>query len=127
MTHPPLHDPDLYPRLQLRLYLGPDCWIGPGKADLLELIGQTGSISEAGRRMGMSYKRAWSLVEGLNRSFNAPLVNSERGGAGGGGAVLTAPGREVLTRFRRIEAAARLAATSDMAALMAMRSPKSGG
>ena len=127
MTHPPLHDPDLYPRLQLRLYLGPDFWIGPGKADLLELIGQTGSISEAGRRMGMSYKRAWSLVEGLNRSFNAPLVNSERGGAGGGGAVLTAQGQEVLTRFRQIEAAARLGANADMAALMAMRRPANGG
>ncbi len=126
MSHPPLHDPDRYPRLQLRLYLGPDCWIGPGKADLLELIGQTGSISEAGRRMGMSYKRAWSLVEGLNRSFAAPLVASERGGAGGGGAVLTAPGRDVLARFRRIEAAARAGADADMAALATLRAAATG-
>ena len=126
MTHPPLHNPNLYPRLQLRLYLGPDCWIGPGKADLLELIGQTGSISEAGRRMGMSYKRAWSLVEGLNRSFALPLVSSERGGAGGGGATLTPQGREVLARFRQIEAAARDSARSDMTALMAMQA-RAGG
>lgn len=126
MTHPPLHDPDLYPRLQLRLYLAPDCWIGPGKADLLELIDRTGSISEAGRRMGMSYKRAWSLVEGLNRSFVAALVSSERGGAGGGGATLTPQGREVLSRFRQIEAAARNAASADMAALMALQTPEDG-
>ena len=126
MTHPPLHNPNLYPRLQLRLYLGPDCWIGPGKADLLELIGQTGSISEAGRRMGMSYKRAWSLVEGLNRSFALPLVSSERGGAGGGGATLTPQGREVLARFRQIEAAARDSARSDMASLIAMQA-RAGG
>ena len=126
MTHPPLHDPDLYPRLQLRLYLGPGCWIGPGKADLLELIDQTGSISEAGRRMGMSYKRAWSLVEGLNRSFALPLVSSERGGAGGGGATLTLQGREVLARFRQIEAAARDSARSDMAALIAMQARADG-
>lgn len=122
MSHPPLHDPDRYPRLQLRLWLGPDCWIGPGKADLLELIAQTGSISEAGRRMGMSYKRAWSLVDGLNRSFAVPLVSSERGGAGGGGAALTPAGQQVLTRFRRIEAAAQDSARADMAALLEMRS-----
>lgn len=120
MSHPPLHHPDRYPRLQIRLWLGPDCWIGPGKADLLELIGQTGSISEAGRRMGMSYKRAWSLVEGLNRIFRAPLVTSERGGAGGGGAALTSLGQDVLTRFRRIEAAAQSGADADMAALRAL-------
>lgn len=120
MSHPPLHHPDRYPRLQIRLWLGPDCWIGPGKADLLELIGQTGSISEAGRRMGMSYKRAWSLVEGLNRIFRAPLVTSERGGAGGGGAALTPLGLDVLTRFRRIEAVAQNGADADMAALRAL-------
>ena len=126
MSHPPLHDPDRYPRLQLRLWLGPDCWLGPGKADLLELIGQTGSISEAGRRMGMSYKRAWSLVEGLNRSFAAPLVISERGGAGGGGATLTPAGQAVLDHFRRIETAARGNAVADMAALSAMQAPQGG-
>lgn len=122
MSHPPLHDADRYPRLQLRLWLGPDCWIGPGKADLLELIARTGSISEAGRRMGMSYKRAWSLVDGMNRSFAAPLVSSERGGAGGGGAALTPAGHEVLTRFRQIAAAAHDCAHADMDALLAMRS-----
>jgi molybdate transport system regulatory protein len=121
MSHAPYHDPDQYPRLQIRLYLAPDVWIGPGKADLLELIGSTGSISEAGRQMGMSYKRAWSLVEALNAMFPAPLVERVRGGAGGGGAQLTAAGQEVLTRFRRIAAEAGAASAADGAALMAMR------
>lgn len=121
MSHPPLHNPDLYPRLQIRLYLAPGIWLGPGKADLLELIGETGSISEAGRQMGMSYKRAWSLVEVLNASFSAPLVERVRGGAGGGGARLTNEGQEVLARFRRICAEARAVSVKDSAALMAMR------
>lgn len=121
MSHPPLHNADHYPRLQLRLYLAEGVWLGPGKADLLELIGETGSISEAGRRMGMSYKRAWSLVDGLNRIFARPLVASERGGSGGGGAQLTETGQEVLTRFRRIETALNPVIQTDMAALVDLR------
>lgn len=121
MSHAPFHDPDHYPRLQIRLYLAPDVWLGPGKADLLDLIGSTGSISEAGRQMGMSYKRAWSLVEALNAMFPTPLVQRVRGGAGGGGAQLTPQGQEVLTRFRRIAEAASAASAGDAAALMALR------
>lgn len=120
MTHPPLHDPDRFPRLQIRLYLSPDAWIGPGKADLLELIGSTGSISEAGRQMGMSYKRAWSVVEELNRIFTTPLVERTRGGAGGGGAWLTAAGQDVLVRYRRIASEAVAMSEQDGAALMAL-------
>ena len=67
--------------------------LGPGKADLLELIAETGSIAAAGRRLGMSYKRAWSLVETLNAMFRDPLVESSRGGATFGGARLTENGR----------------------------------
>lgn len=121
MSHAPFHDPDRYPRLQIRLYLAPGSWLGPGKADLLELIGSTGSISEAGRQMGMSYKRAWSLVEALNGMFSAPLVERVRGGAGGGGARLTPEGQEVLIRFRRIADGAGNTSAADAAALMAMR------
>ena len=94
--------------LRVRLVFGDDAMIGPGKAELLQLIGETGSIAAAGRRMGMSYRRAWGLVESLNRAFRDPLVESARGGAGGGGAVLTEAGREVLELYRRLEA--RLAA-----------------
>ncbi len=78
--------------------------LGPGKADLLRLIGETGSISAAGRRMGMSYRRAWSLVGELNRVFRQPLVESARGGPGGGGAALTEAGKVVLELYRRLEA-----------------------
>lgn len=123
MSHAPFHDPDQYPRLQIRLYLTPDSWLGPGKADLLELIDSTGSISEAGRQMGMSYKRAWSLVEELNRIFAAPLVERIRGGVGGGGACLTAEGQTVLSLFRRIAMAAGAISAEDAATLMAMRAP----
>ncbi|MGA1276355.1 MAG: winged helix-turn-helix domain-containing protein [Gemmobacter sp.] len=103
--------------LGMRADFGGGDRFGPGKAELLERIRDTGSIAAAGRGMGMSYKRAWSLVEGLNAMFRAPLVTSARGGAGGGGAMLTPMGAEVLARFRALEAAARGAAAADLAAL----------
>lgn len=88
---------------RIRLVLRPDVAIGPGKADLLEYIEETGSISAAGRRMGMSYKRAWRLVDAMNGHFTEPLVETSRGGSGRGGAVLTALGKDVLKRYRAIE------------------------
>lgn len=91
------------PQPRLRILLGESVAVGPGKADLLEAIGRSGSISAAGREMGMSYRRAWLLVETLNQSFVAPLVVSKRGGASGGGAELTAFGRDVLKRYREME------------------------
>lgn len=77
--------------------------LGPGKADLLEGIRDTGSIAAAGRRMRMSYKRAWQLVEDLNGGFTGPLVVAHRGGRGHGGAELTELGNEVLETYRRME------------------------
>ncbi|PQO23868.1 ModE family transcriptional regulator [Rhodobacteraceae bacterium WD3A24] len=100
--------------------------LGPGKADLLELIRETGSISAAGRRMRMSYKRAWMLVETMNAAFAEPLVESSRGGAKGGGARLTGAGEDVLARYRRIEARLAEAGDEDIAALQAMLSDMSG-
>ena len=91
------------PRLRLRVLFEGDAMFGPGKADLLDLIRETGSIAEAGRRMGMSYKRAWSLVDGMNRTFRQPLVERSRGGARGGGAALTGTGAEVLRHYRELE------------------------
>lgn len=91
------------PRLRLRILFGTDAMLGPGKADLLEHIRATGSIAAAGRAMAMSYKRAWSLVEEMNRAFRAPLVDSSRGGAKGGGAHLTETGEEVLANYRALE------------------------
>lgn len=101
----------------LRVTLGEDFYIGPGRADLLEHIVETGSIAAAGKAMGMSYKRAWMLVQALNDGFGAPLVETSRGGSAQGGAALTGPGREVLARYRHMQAAAREAIADDVAAL----------
>jgi len=107
------------PRLRIRIVFGDDRMIGPGKAELLERIDRCGSIAAAGREMGMSYKRAWELVGTLNAMFRAPLVESTRGGPGGGGAVLTAAGREVLDLYRAFE---QEAAEAGAARLDALRS-----
>jgi molybdate transport system regulatory protein len=108
-------------RLKLRLVFG-EAMIGPGKADLLEGIGREGSIAAAGRGMGMSYKRAWTLVEQMNAAFRAPLVDSSRGGAKGGGAALTAAGERVLALYRRAERRAAEAGAAEIAELGKMLS-----
>ncbi|WP_455874158.1 winged helix-turn-helix domain-containing protein [Rhizobium yanglingense] len=89
--------------------------LGHGKMELLEHIRQTGSISAAGRAMDMSYRRAWLLVSDMNRMFNAPVVESQRGGQKGGGAALTPFGEELLSRFRHMEDAMRAALAGDLA------------
>ena len=103
-------------RLRLRLVLGAGHRLGPGKIDLLEAIAATGSITAAGRSMGMSYRRAWILIDEANRMFTTPLVTTAAGGAGGGGAHLTDLGRDVIAAFRRIEARTRAAVTEELAA-----------
>lgn len=104
------------PQPRLRVLLGAATAIGPGKADLLEAIAETGSISGAAKRMSMSYRRAWMLVDTMNASFRGPLVRSSRGGAGGGGARLTSLGEEVLARYRAMEAKAADSLETDMTA-----------
>jgi molybdate transport system regulatory protein len=97
--------------IKVTLVLDSGSRIGPGKAALLESIHSTGSISAAARAMGMDYKRAWLLVDSLNRAFTSPAVERATGGTGGGGAILTAFGSDLIARYRRLEAeAARLAA-----------------
>lgn len=113
------------PRLSLRVSFGPGRMLGPGKADLLELIRETGSISAAGRRMKMSYKRAWSLVEEMNGAYVAPLVESSRGGPQGGGARLTETGAAVLGHYRALIATLEGAGAADLAALRALVSDMS--
>jgi molybdate transport system regulatory protein len=103
--------------VRLRVVLERNIAIGPGKADLLEAIGATGSISAAARGMGMSYKRAWLLVDTMNRCFRVPLVESAKGGSRGGGAHLTQLGTEVLRRFRSMEKRAMRGTATDLAAL----------
>ncbi|HQZ11503.1 MAG TPA: winged helix-turn-helix domain-containing protein [Devosia sp.] len=101
----------------LRITLSEDFYIGPGRADLMELIAETGSISEAAKRMGMSYKRAWGLVQALNDGWGAPLVETARGGSTQGGATLSEAGHDLLTRYRHMQQATREAIADDVAAL----------
>jgi molybdate transport system regulatory protein len=88
--------------IRLRLIFDGGRALGPGKADMLEGIAELGSIAAAGRSLSMSYKRAWQLVDDLNKSFAAPLVRATKGGGHGGGAELTAQGKQVLKLYRDI-------------------------
>ena len=110
------------PKIQFRLRIskGDDIAVGPGKIELLEAIAATGSITAAARALGMSYRRAWLLVDMMNRCFKHPVVEAETGGKRGGGTRLTALGAEVVQRYRRIEAAAAKAGKADLAALTRM-------
>lgn len=110
--------------LRLRILFN-DAMIGPGKAELLEHIRDTGSIAAAGRRMDMSYKRAWMLVEEMNAAFRDPLIVSTRGGPGGGGAHLTESGVRVLALYHDIVETAQEAAATSLGALEAMLRPPS--
>jgi molybdate transport system regulatory protein len=105
------------PVARLRIILGDAIAIGPGKADLLEGIRDTGSIAASARRMGLSYKRAWLLVDTMNACFRRPVVEAAKGGKAGGGARLTPLGEEVLARYRRMQAATGRAIAGDLAAL----------
>jgi molybdate transport system regulatory protein len=96
---------DSFPRVTFRIEMGPGRRLGPGKVRLLELIAELGSISRAARELGMSYRRAWLLVEDANRLFGTALVQSVAGGAGGGGAQLTALGQKVIVAYRKAEGA----------------------
>ena len=111
------------PRLHLRLYFG-DIPFGPGKAALLDQIAAQGSIAAAGRAMGMSYKRAWDLVEEMNALFASPLVTTARGGAAKGGAQVTAEGQAVLAHYRALMALLAGQGAGDIAALQALLAPK---
>ena len=97
--------------------------IGPGKADVLQAIADTGSLAEAGRRLGMSYQRVWSLVAAMNGDFVEPLVLKQRGGAAGGGAQLTEAGARVLSIYRAIERDAQRAVARRLPQLVALIRP----
>jgi molybdate transport system regulatory protein len=103
--------------LRLTIVLDSGARIGPGKAELLENVHSSGSISAAARSMGMDYKRAWLLIDSLNRAFVTPAIERSTGGAGGGGAILTPFGQELLERYRRLEGAASALAKIDLKAL----------
>ena len=106
-------------RLTLRLDFAPGQAIGHGKIRLLEAVRDHGSISAAGRTMGMSYRRAWLLIDELNRMFDEPVIATKHGGAAGGGAELTPFGHRVVHHYRLIEAKAHAAAAGELAELAA--------
>ena len=110
-------------RLTIRLDFSPERKLGPGKVALLEAIAATGSISAAGRQHKMSYRRAWMLIDELNRQFGEPVVRAQPGGAKGGGATLTASGQRILTAYRAAEKKMRDAAAPEIAALEALLAP----
>jgi molybdate transport system regulatory protein len=107
------------PKLSVRIDLDGGERIGPGKIALLKAIGETGSISAAGRQLHMSYRRAWKLIEELNAGFKRPLVTAQTGGKSGGGAALTALGKSVVAHYTAIETKTHKAATRHLAALQA--------
>lgn len=107
------------PSLSVRIDLDPDGRIGPGKIELLEQIAAFGSIAAAGRAMGMSYRRAWELVEDVNAIFGKPVVERQTGGKQGGGARLTTLGLALISRYRAIEKATVEVARGHLAALQA--------
>jgi len=113
-------------RLSIRIDLPGGVRVGPGKIALLEAVAATGSISAAGRALRMSYKRAWDLIEQLNRDFGRKLVAAAPGGAGGGGATLTADGQALIGYYRDIEQQATAAAAARLAALEQLVAPPTG-
>lgn len=108
---PPTH------RLSIRIDLAGGARIGPGKIALLEEIARSGSISAAGRAMKMSYRRAWELVEDLNRNLGEPVVETAAGGSGGGGTRLTPGGLRLVQQYRAMEQAATATAQDYLDAL----------
>lgn len=107
------------PRLWFQVRIG-EGRLGPGKAQLLALIRDTGSLSEAARRMGMSYRRAWTLMEAINALTDAPAVETERGGTGGGGSRLTPRGEALLAAYEHLRATLGAAAAPTLAQVSAL-------
>ena len=105
---------------RLRIMMGAVVSLGPGKAALLEAIDRAGSISAAAREMGMSYRRAWNLIEAMNGDFRLPLVKKISGGVGGGGAAVTTTGFEALERYRLIEKKAAKAVRNEIEAFSSL-------
>jgi molybdate transport system regulatory protein len=117
-----------YRGLTLRVLGKSAAAMGPGKAELIERIARSGSISAAARQMGMSYRRAWQLVESLNRTFRATVVTTATGGRRGGGARVTPFGARLALRFRAMEHKAARAITADLRRFAAqLRRPPSRG
>lgn len=107
-------------RFRLRITHGDTIAVGPGKIDLLEAIDGAGSLTAAAKRLGMSYRRAWLLVDTMNRCFREPVVRTEAGGIHGGSTTLTELGREVVSRYRHADGEAQAAGKRDIDALLGL-------
>ena len=107
-------------RFRIRISDGELIAVGPGKVALLEAIDKTGSITAAAKSLDMSYRRAWVLLDELNRSLRHAAVDSAKGGAAGGGSVLTDAGRELVSLYRTIESKAAVAGRPEIRRLMSM-------
>ena len=105
-------------KFRLRITSGEAIAVGPGKIALLEAIAETGSITAAAKSLEMSYRRAWMLLDDLNRSLKKPAVDSAKGGQHGGGSEITDVGRQVIELYRRIEVDAALACKADLTRLV---------
>ncbi|KQX86548.1 MULTISPECIES: winged helix-turn-helix domain-containing protein [Variovorax] len=110
-------------QFRLRIYRDDAIAIGPGKIAVLEAVAETGSISAAARLLGMSYRRAWMLIDEMNQTLASPAVNTAAGGSRGGGTALTPVGEDIVKRYRAIENAARLATAADVRALTRLLAP----
>lgn len=117
---PPAPAPRPEVRFRLRITCGDQVAVGPGKIALLEAIERTGSITAAAKSLDMSYRRAWMLIDQLNRSLRSPAVGTATGGSRGGGSTLTDEGRRVVALYRRIERTAERCAGDDLDALLGM-------
>ncbi len=107
-------------KFRFRVTTGDVIAIGPGKISLLEAIAETGSITSAAKSLDMSYRRAWMLLDELNRSLRQPAVDSAKGGPHGGGSELTAVGHQLIDTYRRIESTAASACAADIKRLVAL-------
>ena len=107
-------------QIRLRITKGDEIAVGPGKIALLEAVAATGSITAAARALRMSYRRAWLLLDTMNRCFRKPLIAAEAGGRRGEGATLTPLGVDVVARYRRIERVALEAGAADIRAFLAL-------
>ena len=103
-----------------RVYIGDDIAIGPGKIDLLRLVGETRSIAAAARALSIPYKRAWLLLDTLNQGFGSPLFETATGGKGGGGASLTPLGQALLDRYKALEESINASSAPQLSALQAL-------
>jgi molybdate transport system regulatory protein len=107
-------------KFRMRIQAGDVIAIGPGKVTLLEAIAETGSITAAAKHLDMSYRRAWMLLDELNRCLRQPAIDSAKGGTHGGGSEVTATGRKIIALYRRVEETASIACKADVAELVGL-------